>query len=194
MDALEKHAREAADEGAAAGERQAVGQDEVDHRDQRRDGEARHHRVADILLADHAAVEEAEAGDGHHQDERDRGQHPRRVAGIAGALFQDRGRAARRARRGAAGAAAAGAAGAAGAAAAGAASVAGAAAGALFCAIAAGAARPMNTAVARALERGQLNNRVSFMVQELRIWKGKRRVAPKARPCPSRPCGSSPPS
>ena len=75
--------------GAAAGERQAVGDDEVDHRDQARDGEARHHRVADVLLADHAAVEEAEARDRHHQNERHRGQHPRRVAGVAGALFED---------------------------------------------------------------------------------------------------------
>ena len=88
MDALEKDAREAAYECAAAGEREAVGEDEVDHRDQRRDGEARHHRIADVLLADHAAVEEPEARDGHHQNERDRGQNPGRVAGIDRALFE----------------------------------------------------------------------------------------------------------
>src|SRR5277367_4204229 len=92
---------------------------------------------------------------------------------------------------GAAGAAAAGAgaAGAAGAVAAGAASVAGAAAGGLFCAIAAGAARPMNTAAASAGAR-PVNKRVSFMVQDSEAGRGKQRMAPKARPCPSRPCGS----
>src|SRR3984957_14333648 len=85
----------------------------------------------------------------------------------------------------AAGAVAAGAAaGAAGAAAAGAA---GAAAG-LSCATATGAARPMNMAVASAAAR-PVNIRGSFMVQELRIWKGKRRISPRARPYLSRPCG-----
>ena len=100
VDPLEKDAREAAYECAAAGEREAVGQDKVDHRDQRRDGEARHHRVADVFLADHAAIEEAEARYGHHQNERDRGQNPGGVAGVAGALFKHCGRAARRRRRG----------------------------------------------------------------------------------------------
>src|SRR5271156_1956762 len=72
-----------------------------------------------------------------------------------------------------------GAAGAAGAAAAGAASVAGAAAGGLFCAIAAGAARPMKTAAASAGAR-PVNKRVSFMVQDSEAGRGKRRMAPKA--------------
>ena len=89
VDPLEKDAREAPDEGAAAGEGEAVGENEVDHRDQRRDREARHHRIADVLLADHAAVEEAEARYGHHQNQCDRGQNPGGVAGIDRALFDD---------------------------------------------------------------------------------------------------------
>ena len=89
---------------------------------------------------------------------------------------------------GAAGAAAAGAV-AAGAAAGAAGVVAAGAVAGLSCATAAGAARPMNMAVAAAAAR-PVSKRVSFMVQELQIWKGKRRMAPKARPCPSRLCGS----
>ena len=75
--------------GPPRGERQAVGDDRVEHGDQAGDGEARHHRVADVLLADHAAVEQAEARDRHHQDERDGGQHPGGVAGVGRALGQD---------------------------------------------------------------------------------------------------------
>src|ERR1700679_1400660 len=51
----------------------------------------------------------------------------------------------------------------------------------LSCATAMGAARPMNMAVANAAAR-PVNIRGSFMVQELRIWKGKRRISPRARP------------
>src|SRR6202041_1371126 len=89
----------------------------------------------------------------------------------------------------AAGAAAAGG----GAAAAGAASVAGAAAGGLFCAIAAGAARPMNMAVASANAGVRpVNKRVSFMVQDSEsgrgsgAWRLKRVLVRLARADPDR--------
>ena len=88
---LQERPAQAADEPAARRERQAVGDDGVENRDQRGDGEARHDGVADVLLADHAAVEEAEARDRHHQDERDRGQHPRRVAARGRAVRHDGG-------------------------------------------------------------------------------------------------------
>ncbi len=76
--------------GVPAGERQRVGDHSVDDRHQAGDGEAGHHRVADVLLAHHAAVEEPEAGDRHHQHERDRGQHPSRVAAARRAVGQNR--------------------------------------------------------------------------------------------------------
>ena len=71
QDALQERATEPAEEWSAGGEREAVGDDRVEDRDQTRDGEARHHGVAHVLLAHHAAVEQAEARDGHHQHERD---------------------------------------------------------------------------------------------------------------------------
>src|ERR1700722_4007903 len=96
---------------------------------------------------------------------------------------------------GAAGAAAAGAgaAGAAGAAAAAAASVAGAAAGGLFCAIAAGAGRPMNMAVASPIAGVRpVNKRVSFIVEDSGsgrgsgAWRLKRVFVRLARADPDR--------
>ncbi len=89
-DVLQERATEAADECASGCERQAVGDDGVDHRDQAGDRKARHHGVADVLLAHHAAVEEPEAGNRHHQDESDRGEHPRGVAAGRGAIGHDR--------------------------------------------------------------------------------------------------------
>src|SRR3984957_14229393 len=94
---------------------------------------------------------------------------------------------------GAAGAAAAGAgaAGAAGAAAAGGAAGGAAAAGGLFCAIAAGAARPMKTAAASAGAR-PVNKRISFMVQDSEsgrgsgAWRLKRVLVRLARADPDR--------
>ena len=187
VDALEKDPREAAYECAAAGERQAVGENEVDHRDQRRDGEARHHGVADVLLADHAAIEEPEARDGHHQDERDRGQKPGRVAGIAGALFESRSPSSSAARRGCRSARAAAAAaaprrrrrrrrrsGRSG----------------VVLRQAAGAARPINMAVASAAAR-PVNIRGSFMVLDSEMvvegaWRLKRVLVLLARADPHR--------
>ena len=89
---MQHEASHAADPRPAGSEGERIGQHGEDHRDQRRDGEGGHHGVADVLLADHAAVEQAEARDRHHQDERHRGQHPGGVAGIVGALLEHGGR------------------------------------------------------------------------------------------------------
>jgi hypothetical protein len=72
-DALHEGAVEAADERGPGPERQAVGADQPQNADQTGDGEARHHRVAHIFLAHHAAVEESEARNGHHQNDGHRG-------------------------------------------------------------------------------------------------------------------------
>ena len=72
----------------AAAERQAVGEEQPQDADQAGDGEARHHGVADVLLAHHAAVEQGEARNGHHQHDGHRGQHPGGVAGIGRAFVR----------------------------------------------------------------------------------------------------------
>ena len=43
---------------------------------------ALHHRRQHVHLADHAAIEQGQARDGHHQHQRGRGQHPGGVAAI----------------------------------------------------------------------------------------------------------------
>ena len=93
---LQEGAVEPADEGRAGAEGHAVGADRPEHRDQAGDGEARHHGVADVLLAHHAAVEQAEARHRHHQHQRHRGEHPGGVAGIGRALLERLGVAGRR--------------------------------------------------------------------------------------------------
>jgi hypothetical protein len=64
------------------GKSEAVADHHPQHRDETGHGEALHYRRQDVHLADHAAVKQGQTRDGHHQDERNRGQHPRRVAGI----------------------------------------------------------------------------------------------------------------
>jgi hypothetical protein len=54
-------------------------------------GKAGHHRVANVLLAHHAAIEQPEAWDCHRQYKRDRREHPRGVARIGSALFENLG-------------------------------------------------------------------------------------------------------
>ena len=76
--------------GVPPREGQAVGDERVQHGDEAGDGEARHHGVADVLLAHHAAVEQAEARDRHHQHERHRGQHPGGVAAARRAVGEHR--------------------------------------------------------------------------------------------------------
>ena len=88
-DALQESAAQSADERRAGRERQRIGDEGVHHRHKAGDGEAGHHRVADILLAHHAAIEEPETRDRHHQHERHRGQHPCRVAAARRAIRQD---------------------------------------------------------------------------------------------------------
>ena len=87
-DALQERAAQSADERGAGGEGHRVGDDRVHHRHDTGNGEARHHGVADVLLAHHAAVEEPETRDRHHQHERHRGQHPCRVAAARRAIRQ----------------------------------------------------------------------------------------------------------
>jgi len=89
QDVPEKHAIQAPDKGRAGAKRHAVGEEREKNRDEACDGEAGHHGVANVLLAHHAAIEQPEAGDRHHQDERDRGEHPRGVARIGRALLED---------------------------------------------------------------------------------------------------------
>ena len=63
-------------------ERDAVAVDHPQDADQASDGEALHHHRQNIFGADHAAVEQRQAGDGHEQHEGCRGEHPGSVAGI----------------------------------------------------------------------------------------------------------------
>ena len=71
-----------ADVRAAGGEGHAVGDDRPQHGDEAGHRKALHHRGEHVHLADHAAVEQRQPGDRHHQDERDRGQHPGGVAAV----------------------------------------------------------------------------------------------------------------
>ena len=57
-------------------EGQAVADDEPEHRDQGRDRHLLGHGRQYVLSAHHAAVEQGQAGQGHHQDERRGGDHP----------------------------------------------------------------------------------------------------------------------
>ena len=79
---LQEELADAAEIGAALGEGEAVADDRPQHRHQAGDREALHHRRQHVHLADHAAIEQRQARDGHHQDQRRRGQHPGGVAGI----------------------------------------------------------------------------------------------------------------
>ena len=121
-DALHEEAIEAADEGVALGEGQAVAVDQPQHHDHREGDHDLHQHRQHVLAAHQAAVEEGQAGDGHHDDQQRRQQHP------GGVALVERGR--RRRGRCASAAAAAAAAGAAAAGAAGAAAAGAAAAGA----------------------------------------------------------------
>ena len=204
---MQERAAQSADERSAPGERQRVGSNGVDHRNQSGDSEARHHGVADVLLAHHAAVEEPEPRDRHHEHERDRRQHPGCVAAAwravrqhsgdgrdcgvfvglrdGGAGRRARGRRWRRrlCRCGGRGAAAAGAA----------AAGASVAAGAAACARTAAGARPMKTAAASAGARRESFG-IRFIVRELQSGMGNSALQVRARPYPSRPCGFAPPS
>ena len=76
-----------ADQPAAdvVAERLGVPVEHPEHADQRQRPEAHHHHVEDALRADHAAVEERQAGC-HEQHQGGAGQNPRGVAGVHGNL------------------------------------------------------------------------------------------------------------
>ncbi len=79
----QEDAAHAAHHRAAGGEGEAVGDHHPQHGHQTRDGEAlRMHRGEHVLLAHHAAVEQCETRNGHHQDESRRCEHPRGVTGV----------------------------------------------------------------------------------------------------------------
>src|SRR5712691_10064802 len=90
-DVPEKHAIQAPDKGRACAKRHSVGEEREKNCDEARDGKAGHYRVANVLLAHHAAIKQSEARDCHHQYERDRREHPCRVAGIRCAIFENLG-------------------------------------------------------------------------------------------------------
>jgi hypothetical protein len=81
-DAFQEELRHVADVRAAAGEGEAIADDDPNHRRDAGGGEDVHHHREHVLLAHHAAVEEGDAGNRHQQHERRRGQHPGGVAGV----------------------------------------------------------------------------------------------------------------
>ena len=91
-DAVQEQFIETADIGVhtAFGEGERIADDHPEHRHEAGDGEALHDRGEHVLLAHHAAVEQAEARDGHHQHESGRGEHPGGVAGIRLTVGEDR--------------------------------------------------------------------------------------------------------
>src|SRR5262249_2714204 len=103
QNALQERAVDPPDEGSSSTEREAIGEEQPKNADEARDGKTRHHRIADVLLAYHAAVEQSEARKGHHKHDSHRGEHPGGIARIWRALFKHGrlgGRVARGRRRG----------------------------------------------------------------------------------------------
>jgi hypothetical protein len=74
--------REVADPGVAGAEREAVADQDPEHADDASGDEALHEDIEDVLGAHQAAVEQGEAGERHHQDERRAGEHPGGVATV----------------------------------------------------------------------------------------------------------------
>ncbi len=70
---------EAADQGPGAVERQTVADGQPEHRNEAGNGDAMHHHREAVLGSDKAGVEQGQAGHGHEQDQRRRGQDPCRV-------------------------------------------------------------------------------------------------------------------
>ena len=68
--------------GVSAGEGDAVADHHPQHGHEAGDREALHYGGQHVHLADHAAVEQRQPRDRHHQHERGRGQHPGGVAGV----------------------------------------------------------------------------------------------------------------
>ena len=92
-----QHAGEVAEIGVPVAEGDAVPDNDPKYRDQTGDREALHHGGQQVHLADHAAVEQGQTRNGHHQDQGGRGQHP---GGIARVDFRDFGLGQRAGRQG----------------------------------------------------------------------------------------------
>ena len=98
QDILQEHPIQAPDERRASAKRHAVGKEREQNGDEAGDSKAGHHRVAHVLLAHHAAIEQSETRNGHHQYERNRRQHPCGIAGVGRALLENLATAGRRSR------------------------------------------------------------------------------------------------
>ena len=93
---LQEDTVEPADKWRAGAKSQAIGHGREQHSHETGNGEACHDRVGNVLPADHSAIEESQAWNGHHQDQRHGREHPSRVARIGRACRQDMGVAGRR--------------------------------------------------------------------------------------------------
>ncbi len=85
-DAAQEGVLEAADKHVAVAEGQRVADNGPENCDQAHHGEALHHGAENVFAAHQAAVEERQAGAGHQQHQRGRGEHPGVVAGGLSAL------------------------------------------------------------------------------------------------------------
>jgi hypothetical protein len=77
--ARQERATEAAEEGVAAGEGDAVTVDRPQHRQHAEGDEHLHRHRQHVLRTHHAAVEQCESWHGHHQHQQSADQHPRDV-------------------------------------------------------------------------------------------------------------------
>jgi hypothetical protein len=73
---------EGTDEGAFAGEGQAVADDRPQDRYQKRGGETLSHCGEHILLAHHPRIEQGKARNRHHEHKAGRADHPGGVGGV----------------------------------------------------------------------------------------------------------------
>jgi hypothetical protein len=90
-DAAKERMTEAAEiRGTAGRERDRIADDPPKHGHQTGDHEALRERREDVLLAHHAAVEQCQAWNRHHEHERCGGQHPGGIAGVDVREFHDR--------------------------------------------------------------------------------------------------------
>ena len=80
-DAAQKDVLKAADEAVARAEGQRVADQRPQDGNQSHHGKALHHGGENVFAADQAAIEEDQAGGGHHEDQRSGDQHPGVVAG-----------------------------------------------------------------------------------------------------------------
>ncbi len=79
-DRPEKQRRSVAHPGRARHERDRITSNKPDHRDDRANHEGLRHRCKNVLLSDHARIEERETGHRHQQHQRTGRDHPGCVA------------------------------------------------------------------------------------------------------------------